>query len=75
MFIHHNSHPKDAKHYDTSRLREEFLTENLFSPGKINVVYSHIDRMVVMGACPEQGRTLALDDFIDSQSFGTTFFS
>ncbi|CAM3591104.1 4-deoxy-L-threo-5-hexosulose-uronate ketol-isomerase [Vibrio aerogenes CECT 7868] len=74
MRIHHNSHPEDAKNYDTSRLREEFLTEALFLPGEINIVYSHIDRMVAMGVCPEPEQTLALDHFVDSQSFGTTFF-
>jgi len=37
--------PRDVKHYTTERLREEFLIQNLFVPGEIKLVYSHIDRI------------------------------
>lgn len=46
------TNPTDAKSYDTQRLREEFLVENVMEDGKINLVYSHYDRMVVGGAVP-----------------------
>ncbi|TEW54323.1 5-dehydro-4-deoxy-D-glucuronate isomerase [Psychromonas sp. RZ22] len=73
MFINYNSNPIDAKNYDTSRLREEFLTEGLFENDQVNIVYSHIDRIVGMGICPTT-KTLKLDDFIDKKAFGTDFF-
>ena len=38
--------PRDVKHYTTDRLREEFLIQNLFVPGEIKLVYSHIDRII-----------------------------
>lgn len=38
--------PKDVKHYTTDRLREEFLIQDLFQADKINLVYSHIDRII-----------------------------
>ena len=40
------SNPKDAKHYDTDCLREEFLIQDLFKENEIKYVYSHIDRIV-----------------------------
>jgi 4-deoxy-L-threo-5-hexosulose-uronate ketol-isomerase len=45
-------HPEDVKGYDTSRLRKEFLVEELMVPDKINLVYSHIDRYIVGGIVP-----------------------
>lgn len=50
--IRYASNPRDAKHYDTQRLREEFLIETLFTCDEVNMVYSMIDRMLVGGAYP-----------------------
>ncbi|MGN0299658.1 MAG: 5-dehydro-4-deoxy-D-glucuronate isomerase [Lachnospiraceae bacterium] len=44
--------PKDVKHYTTDRLREEFLIQNVFVPGEIKLVYSHIDRIITGSATP-----------------------
>lgn len=33
--------PKDVKHYDTDRLREEFLIQKVFREDEIYLVYSH----------------------------------
>ena len=44
--------PRDARNYDTSRLREEFLIEDLFKPDEIKLVYSHIDRIITGSAVP-----------------------
>ena len=44
--------PKDVKWYDTARLREEFLIQNLFPADDIKLVYSHIDRIITGGAMP-----------------------
>lgn len=73
MKIYQNTNPKDAKHYDTTRLREEFLEKNLFQQGKITIVYSHIDRLVALGVCPTI-ETLSIDEIIDRRSFGTEYF-
>jgi len=50
--IRYAAHPEDAKHYDTQRLRRDFLIENVFTPNEVNMVYSMYDRMVVGGAMP-----------------------
>ena len=42
----------DAKHYDTARLRQEYLVETLMVPDEINIVYSMIDRIITAGAVP-----------------------
>ncbi|MBQ8979531.1 MAG: 5-dehydro-4-deoxy-D-glucuronate isomerase [Oscillospiraceae bacterium] len=44
--------PRDVKTYDTSRLREEFLIQDLFEADQIKTVYSHVDRMIVGAAVP-----------------------
>jgi len=51
--------PKDMKHYDTDRLREEFLIQNVFVPDEIKLVYSHIDRIITGSATPVN-KTLVL---------------
>ena len=50
--IRYAAHPEDAKHYDTTRLRRDFLIERLFVANEVNMVYSMYDRMVVGGAMP-----------------------
>lgn len=50
--IRYAAHPEDARHYDTTRLRRDFLIENLFVSEEVNMVYSMYDRMVVGGAMP-----------------------
>ena len=50
--IRYASHPEDAKHYDTARIRRDFLIERIFADNEVNLVYSMYDRMVVGGAKP-----------------------
>ena len=52
MEIRYASSNKDAKNYDTQRLRDEYLIENLFMENEIKLVYSHIDRIIVGGIFP-----------------------
>ena len=61
--IRYAAHPEDARHYDTARLRRDFLVERLFAPDEVNLVYSMYDRMVVGGAMPvgEMLRLEAID--------------
>ncbi len=44
--------PRDEKYYDTKRLREEFLIDDLFKADDIKLVYSHIDRIITGSAVP-----------------------
>ena len=50
--IRYAAHPEDAKHYDTARLRRDFLMETIFVPDEVNMVYSMYDRMIIGGAMP-----------------------
>jgi 4-deoxy-L-threo-5-hexosulose-uronate ketol-isomerase len=50
--IRYASHPEDAKHYDTARLRRDFLIERIFAADEVNLVYSMYDRIIVGGAMP-----------------------
>ena len=58
--IRYAAHPEDARKYDTTRLRRDFLIEQLFVPNEVQMVYSMYDRMVVGGAMP-QGEELLLE--------------
>ncbi|MBE6340912.1 MAG: 5-dehydro-4-deoxy-D-glucuronate isomerase [Bacteroidales bacterium] len=50
--LRYASHPEDAKHYDTTRLRKEFLIEKLFIADDFSMVYSLYDRYIVGGLMP-----------------------
>ena len=50
--IRYATNPDDARHYDTARLRQDFLIERLFAADEVNMVYSMYDRMIVGGAMP-----------------------
>ena len=52
--------PRDAKCYDTTRLRGDFLIEKIFTDNEVNMVYSMYDRLIVGGAKPV-GETLILE--------------
>ena len=71
--------PRDVKHYTTDRLREESLIQNLFQADKINLVYSHIDRIIVGGIMPitktvsvggEVGKQLGVSYFLERRELG-----
>lgn len=70
------SSPRDVKHYTTERLREEFLIQNLFMPGEIKLVYSHIDRIIMGAAVPTKalklsaGNELRADYFLQRREMG-----
>ena len=48
--LRYASNPQDAKSYDTTRLRKDFLIEKVFAAGAVNMVYSMYDRRIVGGA-------------------------
>lgn len=77
MEIRYATHYEDVKHYDTSELRRHFLIENLFEAGKINMVYSHVDRIIVAGVVPinevlrlETSKELGTDYFLERREMG-----
>lgn len=43
---------EDIKHWDTEKLRKEFLVEKIFSTGDINLTYTYNDRMIFGGVTP-----------------------
>ena len=58
--LRYAANPEDARHYDTARLRKDFLIERLFAADEVNMVYSMYDRMIVGGAMPV-GEELTLE--------------
>jgi 4-deoxy-L-threo-5-hexosulose-uronate ketol-isomerase len=70
-------HPEDVRHYDTLRIRKEFLIESLFVPGEICLTYTLYDRYIVGGALPadkplqlESFDTLKASGFLDRREMG-----
>jgi len=50
--VRYATNPTDFKHYDTARIRQDFLIKGLFQPGQVRMVYTHYDRYLAGGACP-----------------------
>jgi 4-deoxy-L-threo-5-hexosulose-uronate ketol-isomerase len=46
--------PRETASLDTAGLRQHFLLENIFSPGALELTYTHYDRMIVGGAMPTE---------------------
>lgn len=70
--VRYSAHPEDAKHYDTARLRREFLIETIFTDNEVNMVYSMYDRMIVGGAMPvAEALTLEAIDPLKAEFFTT----
>ncbi|MGN6402793.1 MAG: 5-dehydro-4-deoxy-D-glucuronate isomerase [Flavisolibacter sp.] len=63
-------HPDDFKNYTTEMIRQRFLLDSLFQPGKANFVYTHYDRMIVGGVMPSADKTeLQNFDILKSEFF------
>lgn len=72
MDIRYSANPRDARMYDTKRLRAEFLVDSLFAAGEIVLAYSHVDRMITGSARPkdaalslEVGKELGVRYFLE----------
>ncbi|MDR3564283.1 MAG: 5-dehydro-4-deoxy-D-glucuronate isomerase [Negativicutes bacterium] len=77
MEIRCAANPQDVKHYDTDRLRQDFLIETLFLKDAVQTIYSHIDRMIVGGAFPcerllllEAGKEICASYFLERRELG-----
>jgi 4-deoxy-L-threo-5-hexosulose-uronate ketol-isomerase len=77
MDIRYSSHFEDVKRYETADLRRHFLIEELFVPGELKMVYSHIDRIIISGVVPtdkplklEASKQLGVDYFLERREMG-----
>lgn len=52
MRVLYGAAPADIKTYDTQKLRDAFLVEDLFQLGQTTFVYTHVDRLILGGAVP-----------------------
>jgi 4-deoxy-L-threo-5-hexosulose-uronate ketol-isomerase len=75
--LRYAAHPEDVKSYDTAKLREQFLIENVFIRDEISLVYSMYDRYIVGGAMPvsrelslESADELKSEHFLDRREMG-----
>ena len=77
MDIRYAVHPDQMKLLDTEAVRKHFLVEKLFEKNKVNMVYSHVDRIIVGGACPADQevelkvtKELGVDFFLQRREMG-----
>lgn len=77
MEIRYAMHPSQFKKLSTDEIRKEFLIDNLFVPGKLNMVYTHVDRVIVGGATPttealvlEDGSEIGASYFLERREIG-----
>lgn len=79
MQVRHAIHPDHAEDLGTRALREQFLVERLFEPGRLTLCYSQIDRIVIGGAMPvddalgfpaDIGATFGSDFFLQRRELG-----
>ena len=74
MDIRYSTGKEPFKTMTTEQLREEFLIKNIFIENDVTSTYSHVDRIVTLGAMPTT-KEIALDKNIDAMSdFGVNFF-
>ena len=77
MDIRYAIHPDHMKRLDTNEIRKHFLMDRLFEKDKLNMVYSHIDRVIVGGVCPADNelqlkitKELGVDFFLQRREMG-----
>ena len=58
---------------NTEEMRKEFLITDIFRPDDISCVYSHIDRIVVMGAMPVSAKVDLQKNIDPMKDFGVDF--
>ncbi|APY10261.1 5-dehydro-4-deoxy-D-glucuronate isomerase [Seonamhaeicola sp. S2-3] len=75
--VRYAASPQDVKSYDTTRLRDEFLIDNLMEPDQVNLVYSHYDRFITGSAVPTKSSLkleaidpLKADYFLERRELG-----
>ncbi|MBO4409289.1 MAG: 5-dehydro-4-deoxy-D-glucuronate isomerase [Spirochaetales bacterium] len=73
MDIRYSTGKEPFRRMTTEELRQEFLITGIFKADDVSAVYSHVDRIVTMGAMPVNGK-LDLGKNIDPwKDFGVTY--
>ena len=73
MDIRYSTGKEPFKRMTTEEIRQEFLITDMFKADDISAVYSHVDRIVTMGAMPVK-QAVSLDKNIDPwKNFGVTY--
>ena len=73
MDIRYSTGKEPFKRMNTQELRDEFLITNIFQADDVSAVYSHVDRIVTMGAMPVNQR-VNLEKNIDPwKNFGVNY--
>lgn len=77
MDIRYSLHPDHLKELDADAVRRHFLVERLFEEDRVNMVYSHVDRIIVGGVLPvkeplrlEVSKALGVDYFLQRREIG-----
>jgi 4-deoxy-L-threo-5-hexosulose-uronate ketol-isomerase len=76
MEIRYAHHPEDFKTYTTEKMRQEFLIPAVMVAGSINLVYSHVDRIIAGGAVPVKpleltaGKEMGVSFFLERRELG-----
>ncbi|WP_156286610.1 5-dehydro-4-deoxy-D-glucuronate isomerase [Oceanivirga salmonicida] len=68
--MRYSTHPQDVKKYDTEKLRENFLIEEIFKDDEIKFTYSFNDRMIIGGIKPVNKEIILQE----SKELGTEYF-
>ena len=74
MDIRYSANPVDVIGYATQDLRDEFLITDLYKPDSVVSVYSHSDRLLVLGIMPINEVVPISKDMDILGSFGTEYF-
>ena len=73
MDIRYSTGKEPFKRMTTEELRQEFLITDMFRADDVSAVYSHVDRIVTMGAMPVKEK-VSLEKNIDPwKNFGVTY--
>lgn len=71
MEVRYAASPQETKKFNTDQLRENYLIESLFIPNQLQMIYSHVDRMITGGVLPTEN-TVVLE--ADAKEMGSAFF-
>ncbi|MGG7077790.1 5-dehydro-4-deoxy-D-glucuronate isomerase [Clostridium sardiniense] len=77
MNYRYANHPEDSKKYTTKDLRRHYLVEEIFVDDKIELTYSHVDRIIFGGIKPvykelvlEAGKEMGVEYFLERRELG-----
>lgn len=70
MQVRFQNSKTETSQMNTQQLRQNFLIENVMQPGKIQLTYSHFDRMIIGGVMPTASAiTLPKEEELKSEFF------